>query len=114
MIEVLFVLVLLVGITLGIIVGKAIWDGAETLKDGTYYRVVKKEPSAIDSLDLTENRTALEAQIAKSKDVMEANQDFPFAVTSKPRHVPWSIRKKELEQEARQKRRQLESFREPQ
>lgn len=35
-----------------------------------------------------------------------------YAVSGTPRHVPWSRRKKELEASARQKRRQLESFRE--
>ena len=34
-----------------------------------------------------------------------------YAVTGTPRHIPWSRRKKELEQEARQKRRQRDEFR---
>lgn len=39
-------------------------------------------------------------------------EDLVFAVTSKPRHIPWSRRKKELEADARQKRRAREEFRE--
>jgi hypothetical protein len=35
-----------------------------------------------------------------------------FDVTGKPRAVPWHIRKRELEEAARTKRRRLESFRE--
>lgn len=34
-----------------------------------------------------------------------------FAVTARPRHIPWSRRKKELEAGARQKRRQREEWR---
>lgn len=35
-----------------------------------------------------------------------------FAVTGKPRSIPWHIRRKELEAAARTKRKRLESFQE--
>lgn len=67
----------------------------------------------IDGLDLSQSRQ----QIFKKPRTIE--EDFPkgvepeqFAVTSKPRHIPWSRRKKELEASARQKRRAREEFRE--
>lgn len=41
-----------------------------------------------------------------------ANFTSDFAVTGKPRAVPWHIRRKELEAAARTKRKRLESFQE--
>lgn len=54
---------------------------------------------------------ALEAYL-KAEEESEEPKTTEYAVTGTPRHIPWSRRKKELEQAARQKRRQLESFRE--
>jgi hypothetical protein len=39
-------------------------------------------------------------------------EDISFSVTGKPRAVPWHIRRRELEEAARTKRRRYESFRE--
>lgn len=38
--------------------------------------------------------------------------DLPYSVAGKPRRERWSVKKKELEAAAKQKRKQLESFRE--
>jgi hypothetical protein len=66
----------------------------------------------VDALDLTE--PALKFHRVPSIPVEKEflHQLETFAVTSKPRHIPWSRRKKELEADARQKRRAREEFRE--
>jgi hypothetical protein len=71
------------------------------------------EPSALDSLDLTPRHPG-GAMVNLDGGEMGRGPAprVDFAVTGTPRHIPWSRRKKELEQAARQKRRQLESLRE--
>lgn len=63
----------------------------------------------IDSLDLTSPITPESMAALK---VALKNNSLDFAVARGPRHIPWNRRRKELEASARQKRRQLESFRE--
>jgi hypothetical protein len=71
-----------------------------------------KPSSAIDSLDPT-LWTPVTHDFEGGKSYQETQKEAAeYAVTGAPRHIPWSRRKKELEQAARQKRRQLESFRE--
>lgn len=85
------------------------WDGKEELE-------------AISELDLTmpagPEWLAFHQNKYGGKSFMDtikkpsAEEPVEFAVTAKPRHIPWSIRKKELEADARQKRRAREEFRE--
>lgn len=92
------------GILIGIVVGLSIPRRKQLVKH-----------SAIDTLDLTKNQEVIKRH---SQVLAEAVAETPdllageYTVTGAPRHIPWSRRKKELEQAARQKRRQLESFRE--
>jgi hypothetical protein len=77
----------------------------------------KKKPSAIDTLDPTKwapvptIRLVLD-ETAGGKREYRIPMPAEYSVTGTPRHTPWPIRKKELEAASRQKRRQLESFRE--
>lgn len=67
---------------------------------------------SIDALDPT-LWTPVTHDFEGGKSYQETQKEVAeYAVTGTPRHIPWSRRKKELEQAARQKRRQLESFRE--
>lgn len=103
----------IVGVALacGFIIGLALG-----LKLGTKISTPK-----IDALDLTkagermENAERFEnaAQIKPLKPLdprirmkmLDPKEVREYAVTGSPRHIPWSRRRKELEQEARQKRR---------
>lgn len=68
-------------------------------------RIDKLDPT---KLAVTRTRAVISADLPEST----SPKLEEFAVTSKPRHIPWSRRKKELEAAARQKRRQIEEFRE--
>jgi hypothetical protein len=78
------------------------------LADGEWIRrhVVDDEPEEKFSVVVTDidevNKTIT---LSPSKPV-----DIPFNVAGKPRAVPWHIRRRELEEAARSKRRRLESF----
>ena len=88
-------------------------DKLDGINNWIYWHKLKQKPSHIDALDLTEQLP--KGSVPRVEDVKFTPKDArEYAVTGPPRHIPWSRRRKELEQEARQKRRQLESFQEPQ
>lgn len=68
----------------------------------------------IDALDLTAAVSVppFTGEPFIKGELLDPKEAREYAVTGSPRHIPWSRRRKELEQEARQKRRQIEQFRE--
>lgn len=102
---------LIPGILLGIVLGMRL--------EGYFAKKMAEDPelSRIDALDLTEHiEKPISIWVPEDAAGFTTKEKVAreYAVTGSPRHIPWSRRRKELEQEARQKRRQLESFREPQ
>jgi len=51
------------------------------------------------------------ARLQAKVDAVKSDQLEAFAVDRKPRHVPWSVRRKQKQDAAKTKRKQLEEFR---
>lgn len=80
------------------------------LSDDEQDAFVEHEQQPIVNSD--EGLADLHEQNSEARIFEPVSQADGYAVSGTPRHVPWSRRKKELEAGARQKRRQLEEFRE--